>query len=66
MLTLKGQARTSVQTYLLPLWHACYFKDTDNFFGFAAGTPYENGVFRMKLLLSHDFPHSPPKGMSGF
>ncbi|KAF5737596.1 ubiquitin-conjugating enzyme family protein [Tripterygium wilfordii] len=26
------------------------------------GTPYENGVFRMKLLLSHDFPHSPPKG----
>ncbi|KAJ8759727.1 hypothetical protein K2173_009828 [Erythroxylum novogranatense] len=26
-----------------------------------AGTPYENGVFRMKLLLSHDFPHSPPK-----
>ncbi|GAA0184890.1 ubiquitin-protein ligase [Lithospermum erythrorhizon] len=27
-----------------------------------AGTPYENGVFRMKLLLSHDFPLSPPKG----
>ncbi|KAF7098322.1 hypothetical protein CFC21_100071 [Triticum aestivum] len=27
-----------------------------------AGTPYENGVFRMKLLLSRDFPHSPPKG----
>ncbi|TKY46379.1 Ubiquitin-conjugating enzyme E2 22 [Spatholobus suberectus] len=27
-----------------------------------AGTPYDNGVFRMKLLLSHDFPHSPPKG----
>ncbi|KAG7549555.1 Ubiquitin-conjugating enzyme/RWD-like [Arabidopsis thaliana x Arabidopsis arenosa] len=26
------------------------------------GTPYENGVFRMKLALSHDFPHSPPKG----
>ncbi|KAJ0726903.1 putative ubiquitin-conjugating enzyme E2, ubiquitin-conjugating enzyme/RWD [Helianthus annuus] len=23
---------------------------------------YENGVFRMKLLLSRDFPHSPPKG----
>lgn len=30
---------------------------------FAAGTPYENGVFRMKLLLSRDFPHSPPKGL---
>lgn len=28
----------------------------------AAGTPYESGVFRMKLLLSHDFPQSPPKG----
>ncbi|KAJ9185087.1 hypothetical protein P3X46_004755 [Hevea brasiliensis] len=27
-----------------------------------AGTPYENGLFRMKLLLSSDFPHSPPKG----
>ncbi|KAI3713103.1 hypothetical protein L1987_71674 [Smallanthus sonchifolius] len=27
-----------------------------------SGTPYENGVFRMKLILSHDFPHSPPKG----
>ncbi|KAB2608477.1 ubiquitin-conjugating enzyme E2 22-like [Pyrus ussuriensis x Pyrus communis] len=27
-----------------------------------AGTPYENGVFRMKLVLSRDFPHSPPKG----
>ncbi|XP_026425794.1 ubiquitin-conjugating enzyme E2 22-like [Papaver somniferum] len=27
-----------------------------------AGTPYENGVFRMKLILSHDFPHTPPKG----
>ncbi|KAG9134887.1 hypothetical protein Leryth_001221, partial [Lithospermum erythrorhizon] len=27
-----------------------------------AGTPYENGIFRMKLILSHDFPISPPKG----
>ncbi|KQJ93604.1 ubiquitin-conjugating enzyme E2 22 [Brachypodium distachyon] len=26
------------------------------------GTPYENGIFRMKLVLSHDFPQSPPKG----
>ncbi|XWS57184.1 hypothetical protein CRYUN_Cryun09bG0151500 [Craigia yunnanensis] len=30
--------------------------------GQASGTPYENGVFRMKLLLLHDFPQSPPKG----
>ncbi|XP_021745589.1 ubiquitin-conjugating enzyme E2 22-like [Chenopodium quinoa] len=27
-----------------------------------AVTPYENGVFRMKLILSSDFPHTPPKG----
>ncbi|XP_020102313.1 ubiquitin-conjugating enzyme E2 22-like isoform X2 [Ananas comosus] len=27
-----------------------------------AGTPYENGLFRMKLILSHDFPQCPPKG----
>ncbi|XP_059645991.1 ubiquitin-conjugating enzyme E2 22-like [Cornus florida] len=27
-----------------------------------AGTPYANGVFRMKLILSRDFPQSPPRG----
>ncbi|XP_057547573.1 ubiquitin-conjugating enzyme E2 22-like [Amaranthus tricolor] len=27
-----------------------------------AGTPYEYGIFRMKLILSSDFPHTPPKG----
>ncbi|CAN6874895.1 unnamed protein product, partial [Brassica oleracea] len=26
------------------------------------GTPYENGLFRKKLALSQDCPHSPPKG----
>jgi ubiquitin-conjugating enzyme E2 S len=26
------------------------------------GTPYEGGVFRMKLSLSSDYPNSPPKG----
>ncbi|KAJ7561416.1 hypothetical protein O6H91_03G027900 [Diphasiastrum complanatum] len=26
------------------------------------GTPYEGGVFRIRLLLSQDFPQSPPKG----
>ncbi|GJP55362.1 hypothetical protein CLOM_g14330 [Closterium sp. NIES-68] len=26
------------------------------------GTPYEGGVFRMKLLLGRDFPHAAPKG----
>jgi ubiquitin-conjugating enzyme E2 S len=26
------------------------------------GTPYEGGVFKMKLILSHDFPQTPPKG----
>lgn len=27
-----------------------------------AGTPYQNGSFRMKLVLSSDFPAVPPKG----
>ena len=27
-----------------------------------AGTPYEGGVFCMKLVLSRDFPASPPQG----
>jgi len=26
------------------------------------GTPYENGVFNVRLVLSHDFPTTPPKG----
>lgn len=28
----------------------------------AAGTPYEGGLFRMKLVLGEDFPTAPPKG----
>lgn len=27
-----------------------------------AGTPYEGGLFKMKLVLTQDFPNSPPKG----
>eukprot|EP00245_Coleochaete_scutata_P005568 TRINITY_DN19225_c0_g1_i1.p1 TRINITY_DN19225_c0_g1~~TRINITY_DN19225_c0_g1_i1.p1 ORF type:complete len:254 (+),score=62.78 TRINITY_DN19225_c0_g1_i1:474-1235(+) len=27
-----------------------------------AGTPYDGGLFRMKLVLGQDFPQSPPKG----
>ena len=27
-----------------------------------AGTPYEGGMFRMKLVLPKDFPASPPQG----
>lgn len=26
------------------------------------GTPYEGGVFRVKLVLGSDFPSAPPKG----
>ena len=29
---------------------------------YVAGTPYEGGMFRMKLVLSKDFPASPPQG----
>jgi len=28
-----------------------------------AGTPYEGGIFRVKLILGSDFPASPPKGL---
>ncbi len=28
----------------------------------SVGTPYEEGVFRIKLVLSHNYPHSPPRG----
>lgn len=27
-----------------------------------AGTPYEGGLFRVKLVLGKDFPAAPPKG----
>lgn len=27
-----------------------------------AGTPYAGGLFRVRLVLSKDFPSSPPKG----
>ncbi len=27
-----------------------------------AGTPYEGGVFRVRLTLGADFPSAPPKG----
>lgn len=28
-----------------------------------AGTPYEAGTFKVKLVLDRDFPASPPKGL---
>ena len=37
----------------------------NNFLGFAfliAGTPYEGGIFKMKLVLGKDFPTAPPAG----
>ena len=29
----------------------------------AVGTPFEGGVFKMKLVLGSDFPNAPPKGV---
>lgn len=43
-------------------WSIANFASQKLWFHVSAGTPYENGSFRMKLLLSHDFPQSPPKG----
>jgi len=28
------------------------------------GTPFEGGLFKMKLVLGSDFPNAPPKGTS--
>lgn len=33
-----------------------------NGFFFLAGTPYAEGLFRVRLILGKDFPSSPPKG----
>lgn len=33
---------------------------------FPAGTPYQNGVFRCKLVFGADFPAAPPKGEKCF
>ena len=32
--------------------------------GVAEGTPFEGGVFKMKLVLGSEFPTAPPKGVS--
>lgn len=32
------------------------------FNNFLVGTPYENGVFRCKIVLTDNFPANPPKG----
>lgn len=29
---------------------------------FAVGTPYEGGAFRVKLVLTREYPAAPPKG----
>lgn len=30
------------------------------------GTPYEDGIFKVVLVISNDFPNSPPKGKYTF
>ena len=35
----------------------------ENLLRAAAGTPYEDGSFRMKMILGADFPRTPPKGV---
>lgn len=38
------------------------FLTSVNFKALVAGTPYEGGIFKMKLVLAKDFPASPPQG----
>ena len=42
------------------------FSKPDKLLHAAAGTPYEDGAFRMKMILGADFPRTPPKGMPQF
>jgi ubiquitin-protein ligase len=63
MLMLKAQACSFVLIKYKPFEKLFKPSSSMSILDLAAGTPYENGVFRMKLLLSHDFPHSPPKGL---
>jgi hypothetical protein len=56
--------------HILSLYNMCFFimliSEIWILKWFAGGTPYENGIFRMKLVLSCDFPQSPPKGLTIF
>ena len=52
----------SLSTYLLPLSFPLPLSLPPPVTHNPAGTPYEGGVFRMKLVLSRDFPASPPQG----
>lgn len=55
MLTLDHKNYKYYNTvFILFLIEVCYLK-------IAAGTPYSGGCFRVKLVLSKDFPSSPPK-----
>ena len=40
-----------------------FFSDMVSFmYSVSADTPYEGGIFKMKLVLGKDFPQSPPRG----
>jgi ubiquitin-conjugating enzyme E2 S len=42
--------------------HEDSLKDIDVEYTGPEGTPYEGGVFRMRLRIGHDYPHAPPTG----
>ena len=43
-----------------------WYSYKDAIFSILAGTPYEGGAFKMKLVLGKDFPQSPPRGNYAF
>ena len=47
-------------------WIENFYFDCHFLPSLTAGTPYEGGLFRVKLVLGKDFPAAPPKGRTFF
>ena len=48
---------------LIIIYFLFFSKFVLTYFINVAGTPYEGGLFKMKLVLSKEFPAVPPQGM---
>ena len=64
-----GQVRAFVNWQATILHAECWLQRTLKAgrdlsgYDIAVGTPFEGGLFKMKLVLGSDFPNAPPKGM---
>ena len=58
---MKDQVQFSACFSLMPPG-GYVLQPADHFSCSAAGTPYEGGLFKMKLVVGSEFPQAPPKG----